>query len=271
MSLPSVSIAIPTIRRPDLTKRAIDSVLHQDYPGVVECCVYVDGRDGETRAMLARFDAALRFRTDLAGRRPLVWGAADENRGIAAAKNAALRLGHGQLRGVLDSDDVYDPRFVSRCVAELQACPDVVAVYTDNRRQRSSGATVVEPAAEWSAETLPSCQVRGDCYLARWPALEACGLHDERFELEVDYDLFYALAQVGPLRRIPEPLMTVTAHAGQTTVDRSRAAFWHAACLAKYGQTKDWAVRRAAGHPEWLSAVEDGYRHGLTLRADAGR
>lgn len=263
----TVSIGIPTWRRAELTRVAIASVLNQDYAGIIECCVYVDGPDPETRLLLKRLSAALGNRSDIRDQRRLIWSGGDENRGIAYAKNAALRLGTGQLRGILDSDDVYDKRFVSRCVAELEAHPEVVCVYTDNYRTQPNRHTrALEEAEDWSIEALLRCRLRGDCYLARWDAFERAGLHDERFELEVDYDAFFALAAVGPLRRIPEPLMTVTAHDGQTTKDRTRAAYWHAAGLGKYGHSIEWAMRRAERHPEWHEAIRAGYVFGKGLR-----
>lgn len=269
MLLPSVTIAIPTWRRAELTQRAINSVLYQDYPGRIEVCVYIDGRDDETRSLMKRLDATLTFRSDLAANRAIRWEACDDNRGIAVAKNAALRLGTGALRGILDSDDRYEPGFVSACVAALDAHPEVVCVYTDNYYE-TPHRRVVHEAGDWSLETLLTCRLRGDTYLARTSALAKARLHDERFALELDYDLFFQLAALGPLLRIPRPLVTCTDYGDRTSQRDLRAvAYWHAACLAKHGQDKAWALRRAAQHPEWLSAIEDGYAQGARWREEA--
>lgn len=264
MTLPSVAIGIATYNRPEETVRAVASVLNQDYRGHITCAVYDDGSDE------VAFDALRTYQWDQWPNRLMEYHQGADNRGIAYAKNRALMLGSGDLRGILDSDDYYHPTFVSRCVAELQAHPEVVAVYTDNLRVLPDGTTLTEPAADWSIEALLRCQLRGDCYLARWDVLDRTGLHDERFELEVDYDLYYALAEQGPLRRIPEALMTVTEHAGRTTRNRDRAAHWHAAGLGKWGHGIEWATQRAARNPEWLPAIKAGYVFGKGLR-DAPR
>src|SRR5579875_2846522 len=43
--LPLVSVVIPTHGRPDLVRRTIASVVHQDYAGVIECIVVHDKED----------------------------------------------------------------------------------------------------------------------------------------------------------------------------------------------------------------------------------
>lgn len=265
--LPSVTIGIATHGpRAELVMRAVRSVMvEQDYGGTIECCVHLDGFDADTATACETLSETIIAFGEVPNR-GFTWQIG-KHLGIAPAKNEALRMGTGDLRGILDSDDYYHPTFVSRCVAELQAHPEAVAVYTDNLRTLPDGRVIEEPAGDWSIDTLLRCQLRGDCYLARWSVLETIpGLHDERFELEVDYDLFYALAERGPLRRIPEALMTVTEHVGRTTRNRERAAYWHAAGLGKYGHGIEWATRRAARNPEWLSAIKAGYACGRGLR-----
>lgn len=261
---PDVSIGIPTYNRPEMTARAVASVYAQDYIGLIEAVVYDDGSAVPYASALAPPPRAA------AGPRRLVIGRGATNRGIAYAKNRALELGTGDLRGILDSDDYYEPAFVSRCVAELQADPALVAVYTDNWTEVDGRRQLAE-AGDWSIETLLRCRLRGDCYLARWSALARVGLHDERFVLEVDYDLFYGLAELGPLKRIALPLQVVTEHAGRTTADRTRAAYWHAAGLGKWGYPITWAEQRAARYPEWDEAIRDGYAQGRRWRDEAER
>lgn len=258
--LPSVSIGIPTFNRPEMTRRAVASVMAQDYPGAVEACVYIDGPDDDTPLALGDL-------IYVPGLRLLHVDRGTVNRGIAYAKNQALRLGASELRGILDSDDWYEPTFVSRCVAALGARPETVAVYTDNWRAHPDGSRRLEAAEDWSIGALLRCRLRGDTFLARWAVLARTALHDERFELDADYCLYNELARQGPLYRLPEPLVVCTEHPDRTSQrDMARVAYWHAACLAKYGHPKRWALDRAAGHPEWLAAIDAGYAHGETLR-----
>lgn len=257
----SVSIGIPTWNRKELVERAVASVLTQDYRGPLEVVVADDGStDGTVDWLRSRF---------LSERRLKVFAGA--HGGIARAKNRALLGGSGELRGILDSDDYYEPSFVRRCVEELEARPEVGLVYTDNYVQRrGSPERRVERSLDWSVnDWLRTRNLRGDCWLARWSLLERTRLHDERMELEVDYDLFYQMAALAPFRRIAEPLQTVTIHAGRTTLDRGKAAYWHAAGLAKYGHDVRWAVVRAhdsGRSAEWARQIKEGYEWGKSLR-----
>ncbi len=263
--LPSVSIGIPTRNRCAEVQRAVASVLGQTYTGTIACAVYVDGSTDGTWETLQQMQRSL----SLPANRHLWPITTAKRRGIAGAKNLALSAGHAELRGVLDDDDYYQPTFVARCVAALMADPDLDVVYTDNLVADAAGNYQrTDPAGEWDdGDALLRCQLRGVTWLARWDALKRTQLHDERFELEVDYSLFYELwAQGSRFLRIPEALVTCTEHAGRTTNDRTKAAYWHAAGLAKYGHSVTWATRRAVNHPEWLPAIEAGYAHGETLR-----
>lgn len=251
MISPLVTIAITTHNRFKLLCQAVNSALGQTYPNV-EVVVVDDGSTDGTERLIPRFyGKKIRY-------------VRSEHRGIAHAKNLALRSGTGGLRGILDSDDYWAPTFVERCVAELEANPEVGIVYTDD----SSG-----PALDWSLEEfLRTRNIRGDSWLARWSVLEQTALHDERFELEVDYDLLYQLISVTQFRRIPEPLLYVRQHSGRTSArDPRRTAYWHAAGLGKYGHSIDYAFRRARQSGKldaWWESIVTGYDFGKSLRDD---
>jgi glycosyltransferase involved in cell wall biosynthesis len=263
--LPSVSIGITVFNRAELVTRAIESVLAQTYAGPLEVVIVDDGSNDHTgstvKQLLKRTVGQHPLRTARVHRHSV-------NCGIATAKNSALRQATGHLRGLLDSDDWYAPEFVARCVAELDAHPAVGVVYTDDWTHDAGGRIRLTPAADWNdGAALMQCRLRGDTWLARWSVLEASPLHDERMRLEIDYDLFHCLWRAGVgFRRIPTPLVHIFDHGGRTTNDRTRAAYWHAACLAKYGHPVDVAFARATGRPQWHAAIREGYAHGMTLR-----
>src|SRR5919109_2579610 len=76
---PTVSVVVATRERPDLLRRAVRSILEQDYTGVVECIVVADGGDPPDPAELAGGDATTRrLVVTTNGRTP----------GLAGARNA---------------------------------------------------------------------------------------------------------------------------------------------------------------------------------------
>ncbi len=260
MNWPSVSIGIPTWNRASLVIQAVRSVMQQDYPVPVEIVVADDGSTDDTLLNLRRFGDRVKV---LHG----------EHKGIASAKNRALLGCTGEIRGILDSDDWYDPRFVSRCVETLLENPEAGLVYTDNYEADGRGLVKLTPALDWSLEGfLDTCNLRGDCWLAWWSILRETDLHDERFELEVDYDLYYQMAEITDFKRVPKPLHFVRFHHGRVTKNRQKAAFWHAAGLGKHGHPISYALQRAerTGRLElWKETIEKGYEHGVGLRKPA--
>jgi glycosyltransferase involved in cell wall biosynthesis len=255
---PLVSIAITTYNRKDFIRTCIDSVLKQTYRPV-EVVVIDDGSTDGTRAILEAYGDMIRVAYN------------ERNRGIAFSKNRALRLTAKDARyvGVLDSDDYVHPRFVERCVTFLEHTPTVGLVYTDDILVDAQGCELgrrqaVEP---WSIDAwLRSCNLRGDTWLARRALVMSTALHDEALKFDVDYDLFYQLLELTTFAHLPEFLVYIRQHAGQTTRDRLELAKCHAANLVKYGYSPEYAYLRARRNPEWVPAIEEGIVLGKKLR-----
>lgn len=101
-----ISVIIPTFNRAHLVGRAIRSVLAQRYPSV-QIIVVDDGSTDETRESVARFPGVIHLT------RP--------HGGQAAARNTGLARAEGSLIATLDSDDTWEPNFLSVCTRKLQA------------------------------------------------------------------------------------------------------------------------------------------------------
>ncbi len=94
---PDVSVVIPTFRRPEGIRRAINSVLVQDgVKAMVEIIVMDNDPDASARGIVATLDNAPRW--------PIVYGH-EPNPGVANARNAALSLARGRLIAFLDDDE----------------------------------------------------------------------------------------------------------------------------------------------------------------------
>ena len=93
----SVSVIIPTIRRPQIVQRAILSVLAQRFQDF-EIIVVVDGPDATTApALLKALDARIRVLQ------------LSENGGLAEARNQGIYAAHGKWIALLDDDDEWLP------------------------------------------------------------------------------------------------------------------------------------------------------------------
>jgi len=110
--VPEVSVVIPTYKRPQLVRRALESVLAQTMANL-ELIVVVDGLDAETRESLG----AVRD-----GR--LTVHVPDRRLGNADARNAGVALARAKWVAFLDDDDAWLPRKLERQlpVAQRAAC-----------------------------------------------------------------------------------------------------------------------------------------------------
>jgi glycosyltransferase involved in cell wall biosynthesis len=110
---PKVTAVIPTRFRPDLVRRAVESVLKQTYEAI-EAIVVIDGPDPATEAALARI-SDLRLRVIPLG----------ENQGGSEARNIGARAAQGEWIAFLDDDDEWLPEKISTQLewAEANAHP----------------------------------------------------------------------------------------------------------------------------------------------------
>ncbi len=87
-----VSVVIPCYRQGRFLADAVESALGQSYPDV-EIVVVNDGSDDDTHAVAARYAGRIRY-------------VAQENRGLAGARNAGAAASSGSRLLFLDADDV---------------------------------------------------------------------------------------------------------------------------------------------------------------------
>src|SRR4051812_39209032 len=106
--MPVVSIIMPAYNVAPYIGDAIRSALAQTYTDF-ELIVVDDGSKDDTAALAREF-----ARTDRRVR--LVQQA---NRGLAGARNTALRAATGEFFALLDSDDIWEPSFLAEQLAVL--------------------------------------------------------------------------------------------------------------------------------------------------------
>ncbi len=114
---PLVSILVPAFNVEPYLAAALDSALAQDHPAI-EVVVVDDGSTDATPAVIDRY-------------RDRVVAVRQDNRGLAGARNTALRHARGDIIGLLDADDVWAVDRTRRCVERLAAEPNLGMVTTD--------------------------------------------------------------------------------------------------------------------------------------------
>jgi glycosyltransferase involved in cell wall biosynthesis len=221
------TVVMPAYNAASTVGPAVRSVLAQTH-GDFELVVVDDGSTDETAAQVRAFEADSRVRL-----------VRQENLGPAVARNVAIAHGTGQLVSMLDSDDLWLPRYLEAMGEALTANADAGFAYTDawvlddetGRIQRASAMAYQDPPDPPPAEpeaffdellrrnfVFTSATVRRD-------VLEEVGGYREALEVEAaeDYELWLRIAAHGrPGVRVGDRLAVYRKRAGSLSTDEVR-------------------------------------------------
>lgn len=221
-------MAIPTRSRPHFLVACLNSIVGQTrHP--IDVLVSEDGRDPATAAVVERFAALLPIR-HIVNDKPV---------GEQGNRRQAFRESGGDLVGMLDDDDMWEPRFLEATSDMLVAHPDCGFCSTDHWWMDERGGTLIE-ATEAATRDFGRSAMRTGVYedvllrlltsrpfafqatLFRRSALAAIGfvpIGDETAAL--DYSIFLELGAARvPAAYIAERLGRYRVHAGQATHKR---------------------------------------------------
>lgn len=182
MSLPHVSIYVPTRNRRALLSRALDSILAQTYR-YFEIIVVDDGSTDDTSSFLGT----------LADNEHIRVFRFESPRGAQAARNHALAKARFDLVTGLDDDDEWLPDRLWQMMAALR--PGVGFVAASDIVERSNGTRyLARRPARITHDMLLCRNVVGNQVLARKADILACGGFDESLPASQDYDLWIRLS-----------------------------------------------------------------------------
>ena len=220
----TVSVVIPTRDRPELLRRAVRSVLAQQYPGPIECLVVVDSPDAPLPDLSDLTHSA--GGPDLAdgpgvtaGHRTVQVLRNTRTPGLAGARNSGYLAAVGAFLAGCDDDDEWLAGKVAAQVALLDRNPGASLVSCgilvhlagrDMPRDAVAGPLGFEDfLADRHMEVHPST------YLTRRSSvLDGFGLVDEEIPggYAEDYEWLLRAARTGPVQSVPERLVRVHWH-----------------------------------------------------------
>lgn len=203
MSEPTVSVVIPAYNAAWCVRRAIDSVLAQDYRDF-ELIVVNDGSTDDTAAVLSGYGDTLRV-------------VEQANGGLSSARNAGIRAARGEFVAFLDADDWWLPGKLARQFALMRSRPELGFSSTAARVEDPDGHLLnVWACARWQDsflvhlfESTADVAGSGSAVIARRALLERSGGFDESLRSLEDIDMWMRLAAISDYACLDEPLAVI--------------------------------------------------------------
>jgi hypothetical protein len=200
---PSVSVVIPTHDRPEEVRRAIASVLAQEYDGALDVVVVFDRAEPDL-SMVA------------AGDRPVRVLANDRRPGLAGSRNTGILATEGDLVAFCDDDDVWLPGKLSSQVAALLEAPEAELVTTamvvDYRGARTVRLAGRDRIGHDAFVRSRMAMLHSSSFVFRRAALlDGIGLVDETLprSMAEDWDLLLRASARTPVVHVDRPLVQV--------------------------------------------------------------
>lgn len=201
---PSVCVVIPAHARPVELRRAIQSVLEQEYDGALSVIVVYDRADP---------DSSL----ERGGDRPVSVLTNERTPGLAGARNTGITASEAELVAFCDDDDYWDVRKLAAQVEALEKSPDSVLVtcamvveYGDKSTVRRAGTTTVTHSM--LVRSRLSMLHSSSLVFRRTALMGDVGLINEEIpgSQNEDWDILLRAAEVAPIAHVDEPLVHVT-------------------------------------------------------------
>lgn len=133
---PLVSIIVPVYNTPlAYVRECLSSVVAQTLLEVIELVVFDGGSSPEYKRQLEQ------LLTEVGHEMSVLFGEAEENLGLAYARNTAVMMASGEYVLFLDSDDVLDPTIVEKSIKMF--ADEVVLVYTNHVMMSADRKSVI--------------------------------------------------------------------------------------------------------------------------------
>jgi GT2 family glycosyltransferase len=201
---PAISVITPAFNAAPYLHHTLESAIQQTFTDF-ELLIVDDGSTDQTAAIAQRYALAdTRVRL-----------IRQDNRGIAAARNAALAQARGRYLALLDSDDLWFPSYLEEQLAMLARHPDMAVLSANalNFGGPLDGEPLLHDSTGGGIRMVSLLQlVRAEDSLSiqaifRRDVLDAIGVFDESLHRSEDYDFWLRAAYAGFRIAInPKPL-----------------------------------------------------------------
>ncbi len=210
-----VSCVIPTCGRKELF-RAVDSVIAQEYDGVIEIIIVDDY--SQTNSWLdaeKNEKSIMKLSTD---KRPITYINLKEQKGACKARNIGWETATGDFVAFLDDDDTWEPTKTKKQVDHILKYPQCNIVICWSHDMRFNQDRINKPPIVVTHEMIiKSFNLSStSSYMVRRNLLKTWGGFDETLPSAHEYDLAIRYSENGHhIRCVQEQLITQYSSEGQ--------------------------------------------------------
>lgn len=246
---PKVSVNICCYNSEQFIQETIESVLAQTFKDF-EVVIIDDGSKDQTAEIINRFnDPRLRYFYQ-------------ENQGLSAARNKAIKLSKGKFIALLDHDDLWETNKLKIQVRLLDSKPEVGLVFADaylidaNNKTSKLYFDACSPHRGRVVEQL----VKGDfipclTVVMRRDIVSSTGSFKKNLHITEEYDFFLRMSLATEFDYVDQPLARYRLHAGNVSQNLERLHKEEILSLEEFarlvkdlGLKKKIAVRLSAKH-----------------------
>lgn len=208
MDNPLVSIIIPVFNGERHIGEALESVRKQTYKNI-EIIVVDDGSTDNTAVIAEKLaDRCI----------------CQENRGVAAARNAGIEVSKGEYLAFLDADDIWDARKLEKQIDIMESKDSLSYTFTDHKLFLDGN---LEEFPGWIRKDYKKNELTGyipSTLVARKRDFKKIGYFDETLRLGEDSDWFLRARDLGfRMEIIHENLLMKRVHDANLTANTSNS------------------------------------------------
>jgi len=227
MGQPKFSIIISTYNYGDYLGATLESILVQTFTDF-EVVLVDDGSMDNTQAVIRLYEEKFQ------GRLRSVY---QNNRGLSAGRNHALRLAKGEYMAYVDSDDLLDKNALERAAKELEAHSDYGMVFGNAQVFESKTGKYLLPFfgkiarcqhyQGWCLEKLflKKNYIPLSSVVVRKIVMDEVGPFDEGLKVGEDYDMWLRISSLYPIGYIPHVQAFMRRH-GKNLSFKSQLHAW---------------------------------------------
>jgi len=205
-----VSVVIPTYNRCEFLLEALRSVSAQTFSHY-EILVVDDGSTDQTEEAMKSLAKPISYIFKAHG-------------GAASARNCGIQAAAGRYVAFLDSDDLWEPKFLEATVSYLDSHPDFAMVATAWKTFPHSSHRPRVRKLRLEGDLFPALiqqrLIRTSAVVVQRECFDRLGLFNPELEPAEDYDMWLRLTRAYPVAFLNIPLTWARMHSGKLSINR---------------------------------------------------